>query len=78
MVKPFEDAAFALKVGELSEPIKTQFGYHVIQVQERTSKSFDDMRPEIEGKLRPELAQKAIDEIKSKTEISFDKDYFGR
>lgn len=78
MVKPFEDAAFGLKVGELSEPIKTQFGYHIIQVQEHTNKSFDDARPEIDTKLRPELAQKAIDEIKSKTEISFDKDYFGR
>ena len=78
MVKPFEDAAFSLKTGELSEPIKTQFGYHIIQVQEHTNKSLDEARPEIENKLRPELAQKAVDEIKSKTEISFDKDYFGR
>ena len=78
MVKPFEDAAFDLKVGDLSEPVKTQFGYHIIQVQEHTNKSFDDARGEIENKLRPELAQKAIDDIKSKTTITFDKDYFGR
>jgi parvulin-like peptidyl-prolyl isomerase len=78
MVKPFEDAAFALKVNEVSEPIKTQFGYHIIQVQEHSNKTLEEARPEIEGKLRPELAQKAVDDIRDKAAISYDKDYFGR
>jgi len=44
MVKPFTDVAFSLPVGELSEPVKTRFGYHLIEVLER----FTDDTGEVE------------------------------
>jgi parvulin-like peptidyl-prolyl isomerase len=62
----------------VSEPVKTQFGYHIIQVQKRETKKMEDVESEIEEKLAPELTQKGVDEIKSKATITFDQSYFGK
>ena len=56
MVAPFEEAAFALAPGEISEPVETQFGYHLIEVLEK-----DDARPKDEATLDQERNQAYFD-----------------
>lgn len=54
MVKPFADKAFSMKPGEISEPVKTQYGWHIIKVEkinEASSKSFDAVSIQIRDKL---------------------------
>jgi peptidyl-prolyl cis-trans isomerase C len=77
MVGAFETAAFALPVGQLSEPVKTQFGYHLIKVEEKQSKTLDDAKAEISEKLRPEAAKKEVDDMRKKAAVTFDDGYFG-
>jgi peptidyl-prolyl cis-trans isomerase C len=77
MVPAFDKAAFSLPVGELSEPVKTQFGYHIIKVETRQEKTFTEVRADIERKLDPEAVKKAMDEVKAATPVVFNPDFFG-
>jgi peptidyl-prolyl cis-trans isomerase C len=78
MMPAFEEAAFALKPGELSQPVKSQLGYHLIQLEGRSmGKTFEEAKPELEKKMRPEAAQKALDELQKAGSVTMDPDFFG-
>ncbi|PKL48422.1 MAG: hypothetical protein CVV42_09875 [Candidatus Riflebacteria bacterium HGW-Riflebacteria-2] len=67
MVKPFEDAAFSTAVGKITEPVKTQFGYHLIKVE---GKIAEKVRPfeEVKAELAAEM-QAAQAEIKAESTL---------
>jgi peptidyl-prolyl cis-trans isomerase C len=77
MVAEFDAVAATLPIGEVSEPVKTQYGYHIIQVESRQTKTFEDARDEIEKKLRPQLAEKLMAELRAKAGVTLDESYFG-
>lgn len=59
MVKPFEDAAFSMKVNQVSGLVESEFGYHIIKVTEITgaSSDFNSLKPQIKGDLMYQKAQ---------------------
>lgn len=77
MVKEFADAAFANAVGTVSEPVKTQFGYHLIRVDSREAKSFEQAKADIERKIRPEMVKAQIDSLRAKSNVVIDDAFFG-
>lgn len=66
MVKPFEDAVFTLDKGQISEPVRSDFGFHIIQVTDikaASARPLAAVRDEIEGELKQQEANRRFAEL---------------
>jgi peptidyl-prolyl cis-trans isomerase C len=78
MVPEFDKEAFLLPAGQISQPVKSQFGYHVIKVESHGTKPFEDVKATIAKRIPGELAQKALVDLKAKKPAIYNDAYFGK
>ena len=76
MVPEFEKAAFEAKAGDVTPVVRTQFGYHIIKVEEHGSTPFEQVKPVLERNERQSRLQAELDKMKTAAKPTFNETYF--
>jgi peptidyl-prolyl cis-trans isomerase C len=76
MVPEFEKAAFEAKVGDVTQVVRTQFGYHIIKVEKHDHTPFEQVKAVLERNERQARVQARLDELKTKANATFNDAYF--
>ena len=76
MVPEFEQAAFAAKPNEITPVVKTQFGYHIIQVQEHSYTPLAEVKPTLEKTLKQKKLRDTLDAMKDSAKPTYNDAYF--
>ncbi|RCW69659.1 peptidylprolyl isomerase [Saliterribacillus persicus] len=69
MVPEFEEAAYALEIGEVSEPVQTDYGYHIIKVTDRVEAEDVEPLEDVKEEIRKEIAQTKIDQTAAQAKL---------
>lgn len=77
MIEEFTDTSFTIPLNEVSAPIKTDYGYHLIVIRDRGYIPFEDVKDELQQQLLQQIGTLKVQELKDATNVVYDPAYFG-
>lgn len=69
MVQPFNDALKVMKKGEISDPVKTDYGYHIIKLTDKKARTFKDLKDELKQTYAQEKVKEYVDKLQKDAKI---------